>query len=186
VSDVGLETPRLILRPLREDDAEALHTAVYGDPAVTWDGTAVTLEDTRAAVAAKVAHHAERGFGMLAVIDRADGSVLGFGGLQHLEGGPEVEVGYYLARRAWGRGLGTEIARAAVGWGFRMLGLERIVAVVRPGNAASKGVLAKAGLRFDHRAHHYGEDVEVWAVDRGAAVTVAVGASSRGHEHPAS
>jgi ribosomal-protein-alanine N-acetyltransferase len=155
-----------VLRPLRAGDAEALHAAVYADPEVTWDGGVHTLEEARDALAAKLAHYEEHGFGMLAVIDRADGSVLGYAGLQHMEGGPEVEVGYYLARRSWGRGLGTEIARASVEHGFGVLGLERIVAVVRPGNAASKGVLAKAGLRFDHRAHHYGEDVEVWVIDR--------------------
>ena len=48
--------------------------------------------------------------------------MLGYAGLQHLEDGPDVEVGYYLGR-AWGRGLGTEVACAVVRHAFEDLGL---------------------------------------------------------------
>jgi RimJ/RimL family protein N-acetyltransferase len=82
-----------------------------------------------------------------------------------MEGGPEVEIGYYLGRRAWGRGLATELARALVDRAFNELELDRLVAVVRPENEASKRVLAKAGLNPEGVARHYGADVEVWALD---------------------
>jgi ribosomal-protein-alanine N-acetyltransferase len=162
----GLETERLILRPLTGDDDEALHEAVYSDPGVAWVRRAGTREETRRALDAKLAHVREHGFGMMAIVDRADGTVLGYAGLQHLEDGEEVEVGYYLARRAWGRGLATELAQALVRAGFDELGLARIVAVVRPDNDASKRVLHKAGLRFERPAHHYDADVELWSVER--------------------
>jgi ribosomal-protein-alanine N-acetyltransferase len=161
-----LETARLVLRPLRPDDLEPLHAEVGSDAEVTWDHRAHSLEETRAALDGKLRHAREHGFGMLAVVERDGGRLLGYGGLQHLEGGPEVEVGYYLGRRGWGRGLGSEVARAAVDHGFADLGLERIVAVVRPENAASQRVLGKAGLRFEREARHYGADVELWSVQR--------------------
>jgi [ribosomal protein S5]-alanine N-acetyltransferase len=170
-----LETARLVLRPLRAEDLDALHAELGSDPQVTWDRIAHTREETRATLEAKLRHQDEHGFGMLAVVDREDGRVLGYGGLQHLEGGPEVEVGYYLGRRAWGRGLGTELARAAVAHGFADLGLERIVAVVRPENAASQRVLGKAGLRFERRERHYGADVELWSLDRATWASAAAG-----------
>ncbi len=164
-----IETPRLRLRPLRPDDLRALHATVYGDPAVAWDGRAHTLEEAREALEAKLRHAEEHGFGALAVEDRAQGAFLGWAGLQHLEGGPEVELGYYLGRAAWGRGLATELARALVAHARETLGLARLVAVVRPENAASQGVLAKAGLRPVGRGRHYDADVQVWAVDLRAA-----------------
>jgi len=125
-----------------------------------------TLEESRAALEAKLRHVEEHGFGLLAVIDGGSGEFLGYAGLQHLEGGPEVEIAYYLGRAAWGRGLATEIARALVAHAFADLGLDRVVAVVRPENTASQRVLGKAGLRFEREARHYDADVQVWALDR--------------------
>ena len=161
-----LQTERLLLRPLRADDLADLHAVVFSDPHVTWDHRARTEAESRAALDAKLRHVAEHGFGMLAVEDRSGGELIGYAGLQHLEGGPEIELGYYLGRRGWGRGLGTEIARALVRHAFADLRLDRVAAVVRPENDASQRVLAKAGLRFECPARHYDADVQLWALDR--------------------
>ena len=68
-----------------------------------------------------------------------------------------------------GQGVATEAGRAALEFGFGALGLDHVVAVVRPENAGSKRVLDKLGLRFDHIADHYGvAGVEVWRADRPA------------------
>ena len=160
-----IETSRLRLRPLRPDDLQDLHDVVFSDPAVTWDGSVGTLEETRSSLDAKIRHFEEHGFGMMAVVDRRDEALIGFAGLQRLEGGPEVEIGYYLGRRAWGRGLATELAHALVERAFNELELPRLVAVVRPENEASKRVLAKAGLHPEGLEHHYGADVELWSMD---------------------
>ena len=160
-----IETSRLRLRPLRPDDLQDLHDVVFGDPAVTWDGSAGTLDETRRSLDAKLRHFEEHGFGMMAVVDRDDGALVGYAGLQRMEDGPEVEIGYYLGRRAWGRGLATELAHALVDRAFNDLRLSRLVAVVRPENEASKRVLAKAGLHPEGLAHHYGADVELWSMD---------------------
>ncbi len=163
-----IQTPRLLLRPLRAEDLTALHETVYADPEVTWDGLAHGLDETREALAGKLRHAEEHGFGLLAVEDRAEGAFLGWAGLQHLEGGPEVELAYYLGRRAWGRGLATELARALVAHARDGLGLPRVLAVVRPENAASRRVLAKAGLQPRGRGRHYDADVEVWGLELAA------------------
>jgi RimJ/RimL family protein N-acetyltransferase len=99
---------------------------------------------------------------MLAVIEKATGEFLGWGALQYMESGPEVELGYYLARKAWGKGYATELSRPFTKLAFTQLELDRVVAVVRPGNDASKNVLAKAGFAFVAHEHHYDEDVELW------------------------
>jgi RimJ/RimL family protein N-acetyltransferase len=159
-------TERVRLRPLRENDLDARYLAVFSDPEVSWSGRARSVDESRASLDAKLAHVREHGFGMMAAIDRETGELLGYAGLQHFEDGPEVEIGYYFGRSPWGRGLATEIARALVEHGFSDLGLERIVAVVRPENQASQRVLAKAGLRCEGTGHHYGADVQVWALAR--------------------
>jgi ribosomal-protein-alanine N-acetyltransferase len=160
-----IETERLCLRPLRPGDLQDLYDVVFSDPAVTWSGDARTLEETRESLDAKIRHVEEHGFGMMAVIDKGDGSLIGYAGLQHMDDGPEVEIGYYLGRRAWGRGLATELAQALVDHAFSELELTRLVAVVRPENEASKRVLAKAGLQFEGLEHHYEADVELWSLE---------------------
>jgi RimJ/RimL family protein N-acetyltransferase len=158
-----LTTERLRLRPLTRDDLYELHDRVFSDPDVTWDGTTGTLGDTRESLEAKIAHVREHGFGMMAVTDRDTGEFYGFAGLQHMEGGPDIEIGYYLARRAWGRGLATELGHALMDWAFGELKLTRVVAVVRPQNTSSQNVLAKIGFGRVGIEHHYGADVELWA-----------------------
>jgi [ribosomal protein S5]-alanine N-acetyltransferase len=157
-----IETERLRMRPLTEEDVEPLHRDLFSDPGVTWNGSTYTLQEARESLEAKRRHFDEHGFGLLAVTDASTGEFLGWGGLQRLEGGPEVELGYYLARKAWGKGYATELSRAFMRIAFEELALERVVAVVRPHNDASKHVLAKVGMRHVADEHHYGEDVELW------------------------
>ena len=170
-----LTTPRLLLRPLVAADLEDVHRTIGSDPAVTWDGRARTLEESRGMLEAKMRDAERHGFGMLAVVDRASGAFLGWAGLQHLEDGDEVEVAYYLGREAWGGGRATEAGREAVRHGFADLGLDTIVAVVRPENSASQRVLAKVGLSCDGTGHHYGTEVQVWSITRGAWLSGAAG-----------
>jgi RimJ/RimL family protein N-acetyltransferase len=108
---------------------------------------AVTAE-----MSARIAEHWEVfGFGLWAVV-AADGGVAGFAGacraLWHPEHRADTEVGWRLARWAWGRGFATggglEGAKAA----FRELGLPEVVAFVHPENERSVAVVARLGMEF--------------------------------------
>ena len=146
-----IETERLLLRPFTADDAEALH-AIWGDPAARrfggdWPGPE-TVADTRRYLEPILAGQAERGYASWAVVERETGRLIGDCGLFLADGvGPDVELAYGLAADVWGRGYATEAAAACVRAGFEQLGLERIVADVDPGNAASARVLEKVGMR---------------------------------------
>jgi RimJ/RimL family protein N-acetyltransferase len=159
-------TERLRLRALRPEDLQDLYDRVSSDPEVAWDGTPSTLEETRRSLERKIDHVREHGFGMMAVTDRRTGDLYGLAGLQHLESGQDIEIGYYLGRQAWGRGFATEVGHALVAMAFGPLGLERVVAVVRPENTASQNVLDKLGFRSVAVEHHYGADVELWEIRR--------------------
>jgi RimJ/RimL family protein N-acetyltransferase len=86
------------------------------------------------------------GMGMWCVARTRDGRIVGQCGLQRMEGTLEVELGFLLAPDFRGSGYATEAARAAVAHGFDELGLERIVAVTRPGNRRSIAVLESLGM----------------------------------------
>ena len=74
-----------------------------------------------------------------------------------------IEVGYRLAPKAWGRGYATEGARAVVGYGFRELGLARIIGLTHPDNVASQRVLTKAGLVDAGWGEYYGRLLRLFA-----------------------
>lgn len=86
--------------------------------------------------------------GFWVIEDPESGECAGWGCLKHLDKGEEIEVGYGLRRAFWGRGIATEVARCLLGHAFEDLGLERIVAVTRPENVASRNVLTKIGMTY--------------------------------------
>jgi RimJ/RimL family protein N-acetyltransferase len=153
----GVSTARLTLRPLRPEDADAL-LEVYTHPLVeAWIGPHSRGRVSQE-IAFQVAGQAEWGYSVWAVERRDDGRFLGDCGLQPLEHrGPEVELGYDLHPDVWGQGLATEAATAVVQAAFGTLGLDRVMAVVKPANAGSRRVLEKAGLPPTRRRGAYGE-----------------------------
>ena len=74
---------------------------------------------------------------------------MGFCGLRHLDGGPEVEILYGIQPPEWGRGFATEIAQAVLRYGFETAGLARVWGVADRENVASRRVLEKVGMTFE-------------------------------------
>jgi RimJ/RimL family protein N-acetyltransferase len=86
------------------------------------------------------------GLGMWVTVERATGTSLGFHLLNHIRGESIIQVGYTLAKPAWGRGYATEMAAAVLRYGFVDLNLPRIVGMANLENVASQRVLLKIGL----------------------------------------
>jgi [ribosomal protein S5]-alanine N-acetyltransferase len=168
---VELTTPRLHLRPFTPDDHEAIHV-VYADPEVmryVGHGAHKTLAETVNALRIYGDVLTRRGYSFLAVTVRETGALIGDGGLHPLGGvGPEVELGYTLAREAWGRGYATELGGALIEYAFTVLGVPRVVAQVEPANAASRNVLAKLGMTERGERAAYGRPHLLYGVERSA------------------
>jgi RimJ/RimL family protein N-acetyltransferase len=165
-----LLTERLELRRFTAADLEPL-LDVFGDAEVMRyvgaERRPLGREQVEALLARADADWSEHGFGLLAITERDTGRLVGEAGLQHLEAGPDIEMGYTLARAAWGRGYATEAARAVVRWGFAGLRLHRIVAVADPANAASLHVLDKLGMTRHGRRECYGAAMAEHALSLG-------------------
>jgi RimJ/RimL family protein N-acetyltransferase len=142
-----------VLRGWRAADADAF-AALNADPDVRrhlGDGRPQTRAQSDAELDRIRAHWAEHGFGLWCAAARAEPErCLGFVGLaipSFLPAVlPAVEVGWRLAPAAWGRGLATEGAGAALAEAFGPLRLERAIAVVDPDNARSLRVAARLGM----------------------------------------
>lgn len=166
-SPIILTTDRQTLRLLLPDDAESMF-ALNADPDVMRyvpDSAWASVEDARSFLVRYQDVYRSDGFARWAAIETATSTWLGWCGLRR-QTDEQVDVGYRYLKRAWGRGFATEAARASVEYGFRTLGLERIIARAEPANTASLRVIAKLGLKFERREIDFGKEVEVWAASR--------------------
>ena len=167
MSDPIIETERLELRPLAMDDLDAL-ALIYADPEVRKyfpEGT-LTREETREELAWIIdVYYAEHGFGLWATTFKQTNDFIGRCGLLPwtIEGRSEVEVAYLLARDHWGRGLGTEAARAILAYGFDELRLPRLISLIDPANRASVNVARKIGMRLEREAEIDGDATLVYS-----------------------
>ena len=140
-----IETDRLILRPLRVEDAEDVFQWV-GDPVVNRYmpyPVYETVEQAKKWIRSIRPGQHEFGFEL-----KETGKVIGAGSV-HLN--PEenaYELGYNLNRAYWGRGYATEAARAMINWAHDVLGVHDFVASHATANAASGKVILKCGFSF--------------------------------------
>ena len=150
----SLRTERLLLRPWRPDDLDALAALNEHPEVMRWvaPNRPLRREESAELLDRLVRHWDEHGFGLWAVQPREEGAAcIGFAGLAIPSFLPEVlpavEVGWRLERGHWGRGLGTEAARASVRYGLGTLELRRIVSIIDAGNVRSLRVADKLGMR---------------------------------------
>lgn len=161
-----IETERLRLRRLRDSDIDDL-AALFADPDVMrYVGNGVPTDRTEAqkALESIVAHWERHGFGRWAIEDKQTNEFVGYGGLRSLFGTPEVV--YHFAKRYWGKGFATEMARASLQFGFNEKGFERIVAIAKPENTASIHVMEKAGMHFEMQTSYYDIEVVQYSISR--------------------
>lgn len=150
------ETPRLRARRIQPDDCDAM-LAVYGDAdAMRWvgDGRPLQAEQCEEWIGVTLRNYATRGYGMVAIVERASGETIGFCGLVHPGGQPGAEIKYALRRDRWGHGFATEAAHALLSWGAAAFGLREVIATAAPENKASHHVLLKAGMRRGELRHN--------------------------------
>src|SRR5438874_1015780 len=162
----SIETERLLLRKFRPEDLDDL-AALFADPDVVryvGSGQPASRAEAERALQSTLHHWQEHRFGRWAVCDRQTHAFVGFGGLRSLFGTPEVV--YHLAKAHWGKGLATELAHAALRFGFDDRGFDRIVAVAKAENVASIRVMKKLGMHFEKNAQYYDIDVVQYEIAR--------------------
>lgn len=155
-----IETERLLLRRWKDKDL-ARFAALNADPEVMEHFPGVlTKEQSDLFVGRIEAQFEEYGYGLWAVEIKWAHRFIGFCGLAvpgfetHFT--PAVEIGWRFARDQWGSGFATEAAKAAMGFGFTEVGLDRILSWTIPDNTRSQTVMDRLGmlrapdLDFDH------------------------------------
>lgn len=121
----------------------------YIGPGIAWDDMRI-----QSFVERQIDNADRLGFCLWKLIERESRRLIGFCGLKYLGTSDDVEIGWWLARDRWGRGLATEAARRALQFGFDEASLARIVAIAQPENLASINIMRKLGMTCQGNLRH--------------------------------
>lgn len=147
-----IETERLLLRRLSDDDAEFIVDLLnqpsflryIGDREVRNNADAV-----RYIQSGPIASYERFGFGLYLVEVKKTGVSIGICGLLKRDSLPDIDIGFAFLPDFWSQGFASEAASAVMTYGREVLGLKRIVAITSLDNDASIRLLEKIGLRFE-------------------------------------
>ncbi len=147
-----LETRRLVLRPMRVSDVDAL-LRIFVDPRVmaSFGAAPFSREQMEHWIQRNLAHQDAHGYGLFTVTLKGSGAVIGDCGLENMEvaGTRRVELGYDFRSDYWNKGYATESAGAVRDFAFQSLHLSQLISLIRVGNNASKRVAEKIGMGCD-------------------------------------
>jgi ribosomal-protein-alanine N-acetyltransferase len=165
--DIWIETDRLILREVREEDApgffeldsdQEVHRFLGNQPVQK-------LEESEAVIQLIRRQYTQFGIGRWSVLDKTTGEFLGWSGLKYetqiRQNQPYYDLGYRFKQSCWGKGIATEAALASLQYGFEQMKVPEICAAVHAENIASQRVLQKVGMVFsetfvvDGILHHW-------------------------------
>lgn len=148
---VIIKTKYFTLRPLRKSDAKTI-TRNINDKTIAHNLLSLpypyTIDDAydwlrRVRNVARRKKRTEINFGI-----EIDGEIVGGVGIFKIHG-HKAEIGYWLARKYWGKGIMTKVVKEITKFGFGKLGLRRIYAHVFPYNKGSMRVVEKAGYKLE-------------------------------------
>ncbi len=148
LSQLQIETDRLVLRPPRLEDFDAWAAFQNDEIATRYIGGPQARGLAWRTFMCMCGAWHMTGVAMFSVIEKATGKWVGRLGPWHPDGWPGDEVGWSIAREHWGKGYASEGAAAAMDYAFDVLGWQRVIHVIDPQNQASIGVAKKLGSKL--------------------------------------
>jgi RimJ/RimL family protein N-acetyltransferase len=167
MTDIQLETDRLILRMWRNDDFEP-YLELCSDPEVMrfLGGKALDRYECWRHMGFMVGHWHLLGFGPWAVEEKATGDFVGRVGFLQPEGWPGFELGWTLSRKFWGRGYASEAARRALDYAFNEMDRDHVISLIDPLNTNSIKVAERLGEKVEGKTELFGHEVLIYGIDR--------------------
>jgi ribosomal-protein-alanine N-acetyltransferase len=142
------ETARLVLRRARLADVPVLFAFLGDAEAMRHTHHDASVRTCRRRIAVHEWRRRRDGYAPWTIVTKADGRIVGWGGLYDdpFDPGWGVEVGYFFRPSAWGKGYASELLAACTAIADDVLGLPELRAFAHPENTASRRVLEKAGF----------------------------------------
>jgi RimJ/RimL family protein N-acetyltransferase len=160
-------TERLKFRPLNMYDAETWLDFIYSEEATAYFKLRKSREESEEWMERQMDRYGNRGDGMLAVIDKETGKMVGQCGLlwQEIDGEELLEVGYSFIPKYWGKGYATEAATAFYDLALELKLADFVVSVIHQDNIRSQRVAEKNGLKIWKSTFWKNFPVDVWIKD---------------------
>ena len=161
-----LETERLILRPWRFSDLDAL-AAFYdnaADPDIAFAGGHMKRDGAWRMLCSRMGHWQQRGYGVFALEEKDTGLWAGWCGLIHHinETETEPELAYSIRQDLRGRGLATEAVRRVIAYSFETMRVPTLVAFIDPENTVSQRLALRLGAKKSGTAAVPSRAPDVW------------------------
>ena len=162
------ETEHLLFRLLTHSDLDDL-SVLYADPDVMrFLGGPRNREEVQRILNRYISEYQTYEHQFFAIVQKSDQRFIGQCGLlnQEVEGLPEVELVYVLARQFWQHGLAVEGIEALKNYGLQQLGLPRVVSLIPPDNQASIYIAEKIGMHYERDVEQWGERFRFYVVSQ--------------------
>jgi ribosomal-protein-alanine N-acetyltransferase len=162
------ETEHLLFRPLTHSDLDDL-SVLYADPDVMrFLGGPRNREEVQHILSKYINEYQTYEHSFFAIVQKSDMRFIGQCGLlnQEVEGSPEVELVYVLARQFWQHGLAVEGIAALKDYGLQQQGLPRVISLIPPDNQASLYIAEKIGMRYERDVEQWGERFRLYAISQ--------------------
>jgi RimJ/RimL family protein N-acetyltransferase len=153
------ETERLTLRKFDERDVDSVYKMRSDADMMRFIREPQNRQETINWLKLISSRWEDEKIGFCAVVEKSSARLIGWCGLWRLKETGETEVGYAIAKDFWGKGYATEAAHRFLEYGFEKLEIDKIVAVARPENKASRGVMEKLGMQYDYTGEFYGRQL---------------------------
>jgi [ribosomal protein S5]-alanine N-acetyltransferase len=159
-----LNTPRLALRALSEEDAPFI-LGLLNEPSFIrniGDRGVRTIEDAVAYIEnGPLVSYARFGFGLYLVTLNNTGASIGICGILKRDALPEPDIGFAFLPAYWSQGYALESATAVKDYARTAIGLPRLLAIVNPSNSSSIRLLEKLGFAYESMTRLSGEAHDV-------------------------
>lgn len=158
-----IETERLILRRMTEDDIPALKEILQDEEVMYAYEHAFSDEEVFQWYKKQINRYNENGFGLLAAVLKSSGKMIGQCGITYQNIGTKQvpEIGYLFQKEYWHCGFATEAAKACKKYAFDNLGFTEIYSIIRDNNIPSQKVAERNGMKICATIikHYYGLDM---------------------------
>ncbi|WP_310992789.1 GNAT family N-acetyltransferase [Aequorivita marina] len=165
---IHIETERLLMRDLMQEDAEAMFEMDSDADVHTYLGNnpIASLDEAKGYIAAVQKQYKEHGIGRWAVVEKESGDFVGWSGFKLITEVVNGRTGYYdlgyrFLKKRWGRGYASETAIASLNYGFNKLNFNEVVGIADVEHTASNRILKKVGLlkrntfEYDGTLHNF-------------------------------